>query len=207
MEKEEGRKEGWAGTHAARAARTGAPLLTPHAPNFPPPHRSKARLDGPPPGDAPEAAATFTFNSWLELLCILSATLAGGSSRSSGALGAGSVLGVPPPAHPAHGPWPPLDAFHAMINALYSRGARFGGESAALLRDSVTALRARVEADEEAPHRSLRATAHSRGASMSSRFSEADNAEDGEYWEEEDDREEEGDLQPSLGVRTMISRG
>jgi hypothetical protein len=42
---------------------------------------------------------------------------------------------------------------------------------------------------------------------MSSRFSEADNAEDGEYWEEEDDREEEGDLQPSLGVRTMISRG
>jgi len=64
----------------------------------------------------------------------------------------GGSLGVPQPLDSVHAgaPWPPLDALHALLNAMYSRGARFGAEAAPALRSAVTSIRERISAEDSA---------------------------------------------------------
>lgn len=87
--------------------------------------------------------SSLTFPDWLELLSILACHIAGQQ-------GAGELLGVPQPqaSFTAGAPWPPLDALCCLLNAMYSRGARFGSDSAPSLRAAVSAVRARIQQEE-----------------------------------------------------------
>lgn len=63
----------------------------------------------------------------------------------------GGALGVPQPLPSVHAgaPWPPLDALHCLLNAMYSKGARFGADAAGALRSAVTSVRERIAAEDD----------------------------------------------------------
>ena len=156
---------------------------------------SCARAGGSVGAAASSQSPALSYHDWRDLLLHAATALAA-------AVGAdGGVLGVPQPLDSvqAGAPWPPRDALHSLLNAMYSRGARFGSDGAPALRSAVTCVRERIAAEDAAgavepvhasyppPRRQQPRQQQQQGAPAGGAFQD-----DSHYYADEDDEAGEG---------------